>query len=258
MQNDKILEICKRSTAELYSVFDLLPGDVQPAILLAMVHIAREIEREVLEAQALSALDRPTPVVHNWAFEDILQLGEWMNQKLGVKLDDPGATVAVAIEQLQQLNAEVATLRSQNIAFAAKVGDLERQLEAANSRPVTLTVAATPAPSHNGHATKHDPTLQLDADTMRLLESIHGDEPELRQAAIELATGASTWRRQPATIQRGLALHLIPPITEGNPTILRYDTNKPDWMPTAQSIASLFGKRWSEVVDSAMRVMEAA
>ncbi len=289
MHSDKVIEICKRNTAELYGVFDLLPLDVQPAILLAMVHIAREIEREVADEQALRAIDRPTPVVHNWAFQDVLELGAWLNAKLGVKLDDPGATVSVAIEQLERLSNHLAETTSHNVNLNSQVADLQRKLEAAHqecvglagqldkrtaqvaelegaleaahSRPVTLQVvaAATPIPSINGHGNlATDSAKPANEQTARLLSAIPEGESELRKIVADLAVGATTWHRQPATTKRAIVLHLLPFINNGRNTMSQYDTERPNWMPTAQGITTLFGLRWTEVVDNTMRVMEVA
>lgn len=75
----------------------------------------------------------------------------------------------------------------------------------------------------------------------------------LRDVAVRLTAGHTTWRKVDRATRKALAIQVIRNLIEqGYCTMPGFDRRRPAWMPKAISLATSFGLKWSELVSDAL------
>lgn len=75
----------------------------------------------------------------------------------------------------------------------------------------------------------------------------------LRDVAVRLNTGSTSWRKLDRVTRQELAINVIRNLIErGYCTMPEFDRRRPAWMPKAISLATSFGLKWTELVDLAL------
>lgn len=75
----------------------------------------------------------------------------------------------------------------------------------------------------------------------------------LRDVAVRLNAGHTSWRKLDRPLRQSLAIQVIRNLIEGGYcTMPEFDRRRPAWMPKAISLAMSFGLKWTELVDLAL------
>lgn len=150
----------------------------------------------------------------------------------------------------REINALQLDAEAECTDLGARIAVLQGQLEAANSRPLTLVVSngvdAVSLPSTNGNAMAHAAaTNGIDWTDL---------PDEYRGYIDQLADGSLKWSGLPNPAKRSIALYVIDDLAvDGGLTLAYFEKYKPEFMPTGGAISQMFGIRWIEVVENAVK-----
>jgi len=177
------------------------------------------------------------------------------------ELRDQDATIqagraenARLIASVQELSMRVADRDVAAKRLHERIADLTAELEAANSRPVTLSVQASPAAFPAGDLEVATDATNGNGSAPAAIDW-SGIDADYRGTIAKLDAGQLPgWTVLSVPQRRAIALYVISRLADdGNVTGRKFDQSRPAWMPTASAITKMFGLDWSDIVTNAIR-----
>lgn len=240
-------------------------GAQNDTALVAAQNEAAMLRQRLAAAQAeadtlrLNAQHAARPAIEQRIAENnqaqIVRINEWLATAAPAQYYEPTdtataviAAMAAADERIQGLLTEVSELRAK--LDQAKQGWSAAQADADHYE---LQAMQAPAEIHvNGAtATPVDPTpaaLPGSEAWGRNHPAWRGMSDEEREQLYTVASGAMSWRRLDKDLRRNLAQRVIWAMSEsGDVSQSQFDREKPAWMPSANSLATTLGPRWSDL-----------
>lgn len=212
-------------------------------------------------AAGAATVARPDQSEVEGLYAQITRLNEWLAQNAPAQYWSPGNTAESVLAVVVLLERQISELQQGIAAMDADNAGLLAQLKAAqdgwaaaqaDADRMALHVAQQPITIHtNGvDASPVDPTpAALPGEAWgRNHPAWRGMSDEEREQLYTVVSGAMSWRRLDKDLRRNLAQRVIWAMSEsGDVSQSQFDREKPAWMPSANSLATTLGPRWSDL-----------
>ena len=160
-------------------------------------------------------------------------------------------------DQIAELQGEIAKLDADNADLTAKLQNAHLSWRAAQADAdrLALRIAQQPDAIHvNGNGTGAvDPTPATASETEwgRSNPVWNGLTAEEREELYAVVNGEKKWRQLTKNFRRDLMQRVLSGLTKGGTVSMsEFDNMRPAWMPTANSLATSLGMKWTDMLNS--------